>query len=386
MLVDSLIRLVEKTDLLLRGLVGRVPRVGAAGVIAGQKIETTVDSEAARYYLEATRLPSSEDQELYARLDALRLECGPSPISRDYFARVAKTFSPDVATLHFAAQVFEAKTNRTFYQAVQEEFITLKALQANAVNARPSPGSYLVLFVPGMHYKAFPETGADFARPRQILTQMGLENALLETDENGTVEKNAELIAQNIIRCSARCSNIILVSASKSGPEAAQALGAVLTAHAAEPVKAWINIGGLLQGSYLADTVMLWPKRWVAKVLFAFRGWNIQSISSITTSRSRGRFERLAIPDHIMVVNYVGVPLSGHITERAVNNYRALRIHGPNDGLSLLSDELVPGALTVLEMGLDHYYKSVDMDTKAAALAYAVIAQLRVFDAVKEMP
>ncbi len=385
MFTDAVVRFVERSSLALSGHNSAVPRIKAAGVAAGQKVETTVDSEAARYYLKRERLPSYGDQKLYARVDALRPESGSFAISRDYLAQVAKAFSPDVAALHLAEHLFRSELNRHFQSALQEQFTSLKALKAKGGNAPLPAGRYLVLFLPGMHYKSFPQTGADFSKPRQILTQMGLKNALVETDENGTVEGNAILIAENIRKHSRGSANIILVSASKSGPETAQALGLVLGAREAEHVKAWINIGGLLQGTYLADWALRWPKRWFVQLLFAFKGWGTQGAGSLTTARSRERFCRWQIPKHILVINYVGLPLSGHITKRAQNNYRALRIHGPNDGLSLLSDELVPDAITVVELGLDHYYLSPEIDMKAAALAYTVIDHLEVSNSVQEM-
>jgi hypothetical protein len=385
MFTDAVVQFVERSSLALSGHNNAVPRIEAAGVAAGQKVETTVDSEAARYYLERKGLPSYPDQKLYVQIDALHPVSDSFAISRDYLAQVAKAFSPDVAALHLAEHLFRNELNRRFQSALQQQFTRLKALNAKGGSAPRPTERYLVLFVPGMHYKSFPQTGADFAKPRQILTQMGLGNALLETDENGTVEGNAQLIAENIRKRSRGSANIILVSASKSGPETAQALGEVLSAHETEHIKAWINIGGLLQGTYLADWALRWPKRWFVQLLFAFKGWDVQSARSITTPRSRERFCRSRIPKHILVINYIGIPLSGHITKRAKNNYRALRIHGPNDGLSLLSDEIVPDAITVVELGLDHYYLSPEIDMKAAALAYTVINQLEVSSSVQEL-
>jgi hypothetical protein len=375
MSAEKIVRLIEKISLVLTGRGGAVPCIKAAGEVAGQKVETTVDFEAARYYLERRPLPGG-DEKLYARVEELRRDRGSFTVSRGYLEELSKVFSPDVAALHLAEHLFGNELNLRFHSILQEHLGGLRALKATGGDAPRAAERYLALFVPGMHYKSFPETGADFARPRQILTQMGLENALLETDENGTVEANAKVIAEYIASHSRRSENIILVSASKSGPETGQALGELLGAQEAERVKAWINIGGLLQGTYLADWALRWPKRWFVQLLFACKGWNIQSVRSLATTRSRERFGRAKIPEHILVVNYVGIPLSGHITPRAKNNYRALRIHGPNDGLTLLSDEIVPHAITVVELGLDHYYLSPDIDMKAAALAYAVISQL----------
>jgi hypothetical protein len=385
MFADAVVQFIERTSLALSGHGRAAPRIEAAGVAAGQRVATTVDSEAARYYLERKGLPSYPDQKLYARIDALQPVSDPLTISREYLAQMAKAFSPDVAALHLAEHLFGNEINRRFQSALQQQFTRLKALSAKGSSAPLPTERYLALFVPGMHYRSFPQTGADFAKPRQILTQMGLDNALLETAENGTVEENARLVADDISKRSRGSADVILVSASKSGPEIAQALGETLSAHETAHIKAWINIGGLLQGTYLADWALRWPKRWFVQLLFAFKGWDLESGRSLMTARSRERFCRWHIPGHILVINYVGIPLSGHITKRATNNYLDLRMHGPNDGLSLLSDELVPDAITIVECGLDHYYISPEMDMKAAALAYTVINQLDVSSSVQEL-
>lgn len=375
MFTEKIVRFVERISLVLSRRNGAVPCIKAAGEAAGQKVETTVDSEAARYYLERKPLPGG-DERLYARVEALRREHVSSTISRDHLERVAKEFSPDVAALHLAEYLSGNELNHRFQSKMQAHLATLNGLKTTGGKAQSTTRRYLILFAPGLHYRSFPETGADFFKPRRILTQIGLENALVETDENGTVEGNAAIIAENIRAGSLKSANIILVSASKSGAETARALGEILDKEEAARVKAWINIGGLLQGTYLADWASRWPKRLFVQLLFAFKGWNTRGIRSLTTAISRARFCRAKIPEHIFVLNYVGIPLSGHITKRAKNNYRALRVHGPNDGLTLLSDELVPGAITLVELGLDHYYLNPEIDMKAVALAYTVINQL----------
>jgi hypothetical protein len=50
-----------------------------------------------------------------------------------------------------------------------------------------------------------------------------------------------------------------------------------------------------------------------------------------------------------------------------------LRHHGPNDGLSLLSDLIVPSGLTLAELGRDHFLLDEQIDVKTVALAITVI-------------
>ena len=65
----------------------------------------------------------------------------------------------------------------------------------------------------------------------------------------------------------------------------------------------------------------------------------------------------MKLPEHVLMLQYVGVPLSGHIGDAVAGRYEALRPLGPNDGLTLLADELIPGSIVVTDVGLDHFYR-----------------------------
>src|SRR5262249_56876999 len=53
---------------------------------------------------------------------------------------------------------------------------------------------YEVMFVPAYLYKRITFTGADLAAPREALQRVGFNCHFVETDEDGTVEANAELV------------------------------------------------------------------------------------------------------------------------------------------------------------------------------------------------
>lgn len=95
-------------------------------------------------------------------------------------------------------------------------------------------------------------------------------------------------------------------------------------------------------------------------------------------SRAAGqkRFDSHPIPKHILTLQYVGVPLSGQVSADVQARYGKLRTEGPNDGLTMLADELVPGGIPILEPGLDHYYRDPDIVLKSLALPRVVIREL----------
>jgi hypothetical protein len=100
-------------------------------------------------------------------------------------------------------------------------------------------------------------------------------------------------------------------------------------------------------------------------------------IPGLTTAASQARMEGIRIPDRIMIVEYIAVPLSGDIYGSVRSRYVRLRKGGPNDGLTLLGDELLPNGIAVVEPGIDHFYAAPDIEVKSVALANVVAEMLQ---------
>lgn len=354
-----------------------IPHINVRGELAGQKIETTVDSQIARYYLEHYLRNNRSNSEFDNKIDNLFQGQNAVIPGREYLKNLSRETSVDFATLYLAKSILKIETNYSFHLKFKKELAKLKTgIETGERHVHADSDSYIFLFVPGWVYKSEPENGADFAEPRKILTQHGIENYLIEIEETGTMEENAAYVAKEIIRYNHLNKNLILVSASSGGPAVMQAIGELLSPSQLKNVKAWVNIGGILKGSFLADSAVRWPKRWFVKLFLLFKGWDYDSIESMTVKRSHERITRVNIAAHIFCLNYAGIPLSGHITKRAKDGYMDLREHGPNDGLTLITDELVPNNVTIAEIGLDHFYLDPEINLKTAALAYLVINHL----------
>ncbi len=347
------------------------------GELAGQKIDTTVDSQIAKYYLQHYLRNKTSNPEFDNKIEHLLQDQNDTIPSSEYLKKLSDETSVDFATLYLAKIILEVKTNQSFHLKLKEELSKIKSgIKTDGQHLHPNSKSYVFLFIPGWVYKSEPENGADFAKPRKILTQQGLENYLIEIDETGTMEENAAYLSREIARYSQFNKNLILVSASSGGPAVLQAIGELLTPSQLIKVKAWVNIGGILHGSFLADSAVRWPKQWLVRMFLFFKGWDFDSVESMTTKSSRQRFNRVNLPSDVLYLNYVGIPLSGHITKRAKDGYLDLRKLGPNDGLTLITDEIIPNSVTIAELGLDHYYLDPEIDLKTVALAQLVINHL----------
>ena len=54
---------------------------------------------------------------------------------------------------------------------------------------------------------------------------------------------------------------------------------------------------------------------------------------SMMTALSRQRFNSFHVPEHVLVVNYFGIPVSGSISFLARRGFFPLQKYGPNDGV-----------------------------------------------------
>jgi hypothetical protein len=360
--------------LILQGCTTVTSTIPARGALAGQIVDTTVDSELAKYYLERY-MPGNKTRpewdEVIDRAHAFQSRGLPS---NRQLKDLSQKYSTDFATLILASRILKDPANSLIQGLFTAELLRARTgANIGALDPIIAEGGYTILFAPGWLYKSDPEGGADFSKPRRILNRLGGKTQLLEIEENGTVEQNAAIIAEEILQFSTAHNKIILVSLSKSGPEVALALTMLAEVGRSHSVKAWVNIGGLLRGSMLADEALRWPQSWYIELL-ALGGRSLDGIESLVTVRSTERFNSFKLPGDILIVNYVGIPLSGHVSSgRTRYGYSYLSKEGPNDGSALIADEIVPGGLTIVELGLDHFFLHPEIDLKTIALAHTVI-------------
>jgi hypothetical protein len=349
------------------------PRIPVSGEIAGKPMVTTVDSNLAKYYLENALGGGKKNPGFNHQIAGIDERYRTAVLNRQMLKMISQSTSPDFAALFLIKQLLSNPRNVKFQTNYLAETKRIKAdLKRNewSHTTRPALKRYEVLFVPGFHYMTDKSSGADFANQRQFFHELGIRVDLLRTEEDGTVEENAAIIAANIRAL--RDADAILVSTSKAGPEVALALGKILAPDETARVKAWISVGGLIRGTPLADYATTWPQSWIVRLMFRYSRTGFQGIPGLTTAASQARMERIRIPARIMIVEYIAVPLSGDIYGSVESRYARLRKDGPNDGLTVLADELLPNGIAVIEPGIDHFYAAPDIEVKSVALANVV--------------
>ena len=354
---------------------GSYPAIPATGRLANTPISTTVDSELAKEYLAISSNSSAGRESAAEGIAPIEDRFRGRPLDWLTLKKLSKATSPDFATVYFVKRCLADHTNELFQTGYAKEFQRIESLirQGNwAGTVRNSLREYEFLFLPGFHYVTDPTSGADFLTQRTLMRELGINVHLAATQEDGTIEENAKIVAQTIRSESRYHPKLILVSTSKSGPETALALGKILGPDETISVRAWISVGGLIHGTPLADRAMALPQSWIIPLIFSLQKVSFRSVPDLTTRASRARTESIRLPQHILVVEYVAAPLSGDIAEDVGARYRYLRKYGPNDGLALLADELIPGGVTIIEPGVDHFYRDPEINVKSLAIANVV--------------
>jgi hypothetical protein len=312
---------------------------------------------------------ASVQAEPLADAAAAAVERGDTSALREALAALARASTLDDAAAFFADTVERLPRNRAFRARFD-------AALAGPLAPPAAQSRYLFVLVPGWLYRTNPESGADLARPRRVLAAHSYAVQLAEIDENGTVEANGDALAAELERLAGDGRRLVLVSTSKAGPETQLALDRLERSDKAGHVAAWVNIGGLLNGTPLADHWDAWPRSWLVALAFVFRGHGTASIGSMTTDARRARFAELRLPPGMLAVTYIGAPRASEVNPGAQSDYAIISPYGPNDGMTLLADALVPQGVTVVERGLDHYFAAPDLDRRVAAMAQAVLETL----------
>ncbi|AOP35272.1 hypothetical protein A0128_16335 [Leptospira tipperaryensis] len=318
------------------------------GMLVGKERELAVDSDA------AVKLLQSSEAEL--RIPSLK-----------ELSSLVKRYSSDYATIFFLRAIYSnpfQKRSQKLYLNFAERLKTSGLSKRDLVRL----DKFQFLFVPGLAYRLDTSTGADFSRQREWFGKRGIKTVLIETDEFGLAKNNALIIGKYLATHSDK-RKIILVSASKGSQDVLAYLNEIASPEETARIHSWVNIGGINRGTLLADEFTKFPKSLLAKILLGFRGRSTELVKDL--QRKQGPIEsgKYFFPDTIKVIHFQGVLLESQVNDRIRSRYKILKPFGPNDGLTLTIDSIIPDGIVITEIGLDHYFQDPEIDIKTAALA-----------------
>jgi hypothetical protein len=214
-----------------------------------------------------------------------------------------------------------------------------------------------VIIVPGALYLERPDMGGDGKIVRRVAESLGYETDLIPLASFGSVAKNASLIRAWFKEHSK--DNVILVSLSKGGSDLRTALQSNESVGLFENVLAWINVGGPLNGSRMADWVMANGVRALfCRTKFYVQRRDFRFITELCHDRISPSSAAFSVQPSMRIINVIGFPLARHMTTRFSRFcHRTLARWGPNDGTTALSDACQwPGEIYPV-WGADHYFR-----------------------------
>lgn len=227
-----------------------------------------------------------------------------------------------------------------------------------------------VVVVPASFYREFPSLGADGALLMEVGSALGLRSLRVDVPSRATVDEGAVSLLRTLRTTLSR--PVVVASLSKGGADVRVALERDPEAFA--NVEAWIQVGGLLRGSPLADDLLGGTS---LKRICGRAALGLIRAPSALVSGLRWHADPLGtdirVPSRLRVFNVVGCPIRSHLLGNVAARWEFLARFGPNDGTSLVLDSICPGGVTYPIWGSDHYFRLPG----TAELLYALYSYIR---------
>jgi hypothetical protein len=294
---------------------------------------------------------TAEDRDTLDRAAQWQPQIGLDELNVDSLREIASREGLELATAVLYDRIRRSQRHGPVIQKIEEHEVL--ASNARAENS-------LIGVVPGAFWQEHPHTGADGRRIFSIARELGLEAQLVPVQGFGSLAANAQVLLDWLGRNNDR--DICLVSLSKGGLDLMTAITISLAESAVDfhfgHVRAWVNIGGPLQGSPLVHWLRERPLRSAGlRVLLRLRGQRFNVVNELVREPGRRQWACPEVPQSTRLIHVLSFPLRHHLTHRwAPRGYDRLAPLGPNDGAGILLGDLTgwPGAVYPV-WGADHY-------------------------------
>ena len=341
---------------------GMAQNISVEGTLFGRPFQANVDHELAKSML-TNRADSSVIQ--------LFSDYRTHELNTETLSEITQRYSMDVATLFFAKRVYEQEKNKQLIDFYLTAVDTLPL--EDPLSAFSFLQDYFIAFVPGFRYQHM-DNGGDFLPQRRLLDSAGIPFEIINIEDVGLPSVNAQIVASRLQELNNIHSNIIVISVSKGGLETAIALGKLAPPDNLSSVKAWINVGGILKGSPIADhwgkpfmrfimsNGLFWKRFWTSSDLRADVGGLTREMSYVNGVK---KYNEWSIPNQIKTISLIAAPLAREKVNRLFS--------APNDGFSYLPDAMTENCAVVMEMGLNHFFNDVDLNVRMAVLLRYIV-------------
>jgi hypothetical protein len=242
--------------------------------------------------------------------------------------------------------------NKILWESESSPFIQRMDLIEPDLSQLPKISGKLFI-APSGFYKELPEYAGDGGLIREIAARFGLPSEMIPVDTKGSISQNADKMIKFLSE--EKCEKIIIFSLSKGGSDLLLALRT--RPELQKKVFAWVSICGLFHGTLLADQFLdrKGVRRFIQDGIFKSLGIHKDFLPefSYTEGVLSGR-ESLSIRNLISVI---GIPIESHLRGNLLKRFRTLSPNGPNDGISLCLDSILPNSNVYPIWGGDHYFR-----------------------------
>jgi hypothetical protein len=344
------------------------------------QLKSTVDSPEAKYYLEQYRQGERCNANWDAQICKLTRELQHTSLSSAQWECIMDHYSYDLVSSVYGDVIAE-RTRRidpTVFDLLEQrmaQFCQKDSEQACVMDEPAAPSADhpkpLIVMVPGAFHKSDPIIHAGMESFMSYTREHGVDVILAMTEELGTVEKNTLFVEHAILEAQATGREFSVVSLSRGAAEVHLALSRLDGKADISGLHTWISISGIPRGSPLADQMAQFPRCIVASIYLKRKDiGELSGVKSMTVSRLKREFPCRTIPSTVRVISVVPILVTGSTTKKIKRRFRYMANMGPNDGVGLCADGMLPGSLAIPMIGQDHGFNFLDTNCMGLSLIH----------------
>lgn len=257
--------------------------------------------------------------------------------------------------------------NKLLYKSQSSDFIKkIDSTQPDLTNLPKLSGKLLI--APSGFYKELPEYAGDGSLVIEIANQFGLDSEIIPLNTKGSITENANIIREYLKKETS--DKIIIFSLSKGGSDLLLALEQ--ESELQKKILVWVSFCGIFKGTLLSDQFLSRRgiKKWLQDGIFRSLGIAREFLPEFSYTKGvLAKEVTLRLPNAISVI---GVPIESHLRGNLLRRFKTLSPNGPNDGISLHLDSILPESKIYPVWGADHYFRFSGISKLIYKILYSI--------------
>ncbi len=274
--------------------------------------------------------------------------CGKVPATIE-LRELAKEHGNDLAAAVFNECVRQTEPHSSFIRNIDTMNI-----DAPLNNKKREP--IQLVLVPALGYKKYRFAGGDGGMVTEVASMLGMTTTLVQTSCRATIKENSRIVAETLDNLPHQ-GPIIIASISKAALEVRRLFDVHPDLVREKRVVAWLSICGMPNGASVVERLRDYFNVPLFRLSAMLAGMPIELVRQMC--RDHEMWHRgLKIPNDILVINVVAIPLLWHMQRSGIiRRYHLIGDWGPNDGAVLIGDSPALPGLIYPVWGADHYMR-----------------------------